>query len=353
MARQSFYASLEILRGLCALEVFLSHCASRMRLSYVETSSALTFIYESLYRGSAIAVIGFFVVSGFVTTLSFYAYLTRYPFRQAALVFYGARVLRICAVAIPATVIPFLMVLAYRSITGDWRAWNIGGYNDFSAAAVIQSALGWSAEWNPAQWTLRYELVFYAALPFLFVAMFRRSMTGYLGLAYCVGVIALMANQGALVPHILTPFLLGMAAFAVIGRVKVSALLLLPSVIGILLACAIGERYGLLSYASVAVGVLALASNDERIPRVPALLGLGACSYSLYLWHWPVLWMGTSFLLGSRSATSGAQILKVYAVTIPAVALVTWLSWYFIERHARMRNVLAHLGTRTTLPSAA
>jgi peptidoglycan/LPS O-acetylase OafA/YrhL len=65
----------------------------------------------------------------------------------------------------------------------------------------------------------------------------------------------------------------------------------------------------------------------------PPLVFIGVISYSLYLWHWPLIVFSQYFLLGdlSRAAT---------IAVIAGSALMAFLSFEFVERPFRGRNAL-------------
>jgi hypothetical protein len=69
-------------------------------------------------------------------------------------------------------------------------------------------------------------------------------------------------------------------------------------------------------------------SPAGRLLAHPALTGLGKISYSLYLWHWPLL----AVLRYTRG--DGEQPLAVAAVLLLALVLA-WLSWRFVETPIR------------------
>jgi peptidoglycan/LPS O-acetylase OafA/YrhL len=61
-----------------------------------------------------------------------------------------------------------------------------------------------------------------------------------------------------------------------------------------------------------------------------ALAWLGLISYSLYLWHYPLLQVAQQF--GFLAVGSPLAMLRtVFAVTAP-ILLVSWLSQHFVER---------------------
>jgi peptidoglycan/LPS O-acetylase OafA/YrhL len=79
---------------------------------------------------------------------------------------------------------------------------------------------------------------------------------------------------------------------------------------------------------------------------------VGLLSYSLYLWHWPVL-------TGVRVWTANAHIdPAVAAVAIAVTFVLAWASWRYVERPFRSRRVLPNgrmlgaLGAGATLATA-
>ena len=83
-------------------------------------------------------------------------------------------------------------------------------------------------------------------------------------------------------------------------------------------------------------GVLLIASGPE--PSGPGILlrllpirFLGKISYSLYLWHWPILILGGLYLAGPLQTITPAQALALAGLSIP----VATASWFFIEEPFR------------------
>jgi hypothetical protein len=86
---------------------------------------------------------------------------------------------------------------------------------------------------------------------------------------------------------------------------------------------------GLAALLPVAGAVLVLLDSGGRTLLLgsAALQGIGCWSYSIYLWHWPlVVW-----LLQSRSRQDGAWI----AAGMAASVLLGWLSFRLVENPAR------------------
>jgi peptidoglycan/LPS O-acetylase OafA/YrhL len=78
--------------------------------------------------------------------------------------------------------------------------------------------------------------------------------------------------------------------------------------------------------------------------RVRPLVTLGIVSYGIYLWHWPVIVILTPARLGQNELVTDIVRLSV-------IALLTIVSWNFIERPVRRERVLR--ATRMAYPVAA
>ncbi|MCV7170478.1 acyltransferase family protein [Mycobacterium manitobense] len=85
--------------------------------------------------------------------------------------------------------------------------------------------------------------------------------------------------------------------------------------------------------AAAALLVVATVALDQRGPvarmlALPPLVWLGAVSYGVYLWHWPVFMV----LNGERTGWSGWPL---FAARCAATLLVAALSWWLIEQPVR------------------
>lgn len=90
-----------------------------------------------------------------------------------------------------------------------------------------------------------------------------------------------------------------------------------------------------------------LVSNESALNGAGRLLStgpavfIGRISYSLYLWHWPLLAYGAYLTATSRHPAAGIRILLVLAGFVLA-----WLSWRWVETPVRERRIL---GSRRSL----
>ncbi|NQW55323.1 MAG: acyltransferase [Chloroflexi bacterium] len=130
------------------------------------------------------------------------------------------------------------------------------------------------------------------------------------GLLALVGVVGISRRAGALAWA-------GLAAVAVAG-VALTAEMPYPGLAALLpTAGAVALLYG-----------GAAPSGPTRLLAAAPLRFLGKISYSLYLWHWPLLVLPIMFL---ERALTGVEIVASVAVAIG----VSWLSWRFVEQPFR------------------
>ena len=130
------------------------------------------------------------------------------------------------------------------------------------------------------------------------------------GLLALVGVMGTSRGAGALA-------WVGLAAVAVAG-VALTAEMPYPGLAALLpTAGAVALLYG-----------GAAPSGPVRLLAAAPLRFLGKISYSLYLWHWPLLVLPLMFL---ERALTGVEVVASVAVAIG----VSWLSWRFVEQPFR------------------
>ncbi len=87
-------------------------------------------------------------------------------------------------------------------------------------------------------------------------------------------------------------------------------------------------------------GVVLIASGSRPtgpglVLRLPPIRFLGKISYSLYLWHWPVLILGGLWLVGPLGTLSPAEAVGLAILAVP----VSTLSWMFVEEPFRRGKI--------------
>jgi peptidoglycan/LPS O-acetylase OafA/YrhL len=98
---------------------------------------------------------------------------------------------------------------------------------------------------------------------------------------------------------------------------------------------------GMAALVPTVAGVLLIASGQERsgpglLLRLPPVRFLGKISYSLYLWHWPILVLGGFYLNGAADLTlTTGQAIALAGLAVPVAAM----SWFFIEEPFRRGRI--------------
>jgi peptidoglycan/LPS O-acetylase OafA/YrhL len=97
---------------------------------------------------------------------------------------------------------------------------------------------------------------------------------------------------------------------------------------------------GVAALVPTIAGVLLIASGTSSIGpgillRLAPIRFLGKISYSLYLWHWPILILGGIWLVGPLDSISPAQAVGLAALAIP----VATISWMFVEEPFRRGQI--------------
>jgi len=75
-----------------------------------------------------------------------------------------------------------------------------------------------------------------------------------------------------------------------------------------------------------------------RLLALPPLVWVGLISYSLYLWHWPILVFARLFGYGTLSTAASL-------LCVALIFLVSWISWRFVESPFRNPRVMGGSST--------
>jgi len=140
-------------------------------------------------------------------------------------------------------------------------------------------------------------------------------------------------------PHRLVAALGGLVGWAGLAAVVAAGVLLTESTPYPGLA-ALAPTLG----AAVLIATGTLRGGPGLVLASPPFRFLGRISYSLYLWHWPIL-VFAPLVAGTALGLEATTALAASAV------LVAWASWRFVEEPFRRGRLALALGTRRALGS--
>jgi peptidoglycan/LPS O-acetylase OafA/YrhL len=318
------------------------------------------------FGGGFTGVDVFFVISGFLITHMIAQDLGQGRF--SLLDFYARRVRRI----VPALAVMLAAVTAAGLILFTPLELERHGVALAAAAAFVANIFFWrSANYFAAQaepdpllhtWSLAVEEQYYIFWP---VALMALAWFGWRGRSFGLGVLALagtvIAFAAALYMVRINPqfsfymlpsrawelllgasLALGLADAWRTGWLKESAgaLGVVLIVAGIVWLSAANETPGLgtlLPCLGAALVIFAGSGHSTlagRILGLKPLVFVGLLSYSLYLWHWPLLVLPQIAL---ARALTGVET----AIALALSFVAAWMSWRFVERPFRRQSLSA------------
>lgn len=298
----------------------------------------------------------FFVISGFLITSILRTELESGSF--SLLAFYDRRIRRI----LPALLVVLIATLAAGYLflaPGDFVTMARSG---IAAAASVSNIFFYlntgyfdaSSSLMPLlhTWSLAIEEQFYIALPLALVAVYkvRRGkcalpvLVALFALSFTGAIIALAHNPKAAfyLPQYRAWELAAGSILAFLPAPKSSRFAPGLGVALILVAVLVLDKSipfpgvaALLPVAGAAL-ILRYGSHPGLVRSTlsaPVLVFIGKISYSLYLWHWPVIVFWKHY-------TSNAPLQPHEQIALGALSVVLgWLSWRWIEQPFRKRNL--------------
>jgi len=371
-------ASLDGLRGLAALSIFVFHgwLYTMPAPDAMDRSSIGDYAAHELRLG----LVAFFVLSGFLLCRPWFAATLEERRLPNVRRYTRARAARILPAYYAAFAGSIVLLWGLRGTPGlrlppsaDLPLFVVFGQN-FSPATVMKL--------NPPMWSLAVEVMFYALLPLIGWLAVRLAPTRRMQALAPLALLALglvynwsIAGHGlgmtfsktlaAMLPY----FALGMlAALALHGRaigmpakrslIAAGVALIGADAVAKAAAPAIGLDVGIMfavirdlpSAAGFSLIVAALAAAPRsRIIGGRVLASLGTISYGFYLWHVPVLMVLRGYGLLPLDPVAGTLV-----ALVPALAVST-LSWFALERpilrwtaRRNRRDGAAELGHRGT-----
>ncbi|WP_237054917.1 acyltransferase family protein [Microbulbifer sediminum] len=312
------------------------------------------------FSGGYVGVDVFFVISGYLITGILVREIRQGSFSLAN--FYERRARRI---------LPALFAMLTACTLASWFVLPpdlLEGYARSLLSTILFASNIWfwrnsgdyfgaSAEWEPLlhTWSLAVEEQFYVFFPLLLCLLARRNgriLAVVAGLSFAsLGASAWATQALPFANYFLTPtriWELGLGALLAMGAIphcRRRVVLELAAAAGLA-----AIAYSVVAYdeATPFPGLAALlpcggavaliwAGGQQRVLAarllsLPVFVGVGLVSYSLYLWHWPVL-VFTRFALG------GAELPLLSALlAVGLAAILAYLSWRWVEKPFRRRG---------------
>ncbi|MGV6945056.1 acyltransferase family protein [Sphingobacterium kyonggiense] len=331
-----FRNDIQGLRALAVLLVFIFHLSS------------------SWLPGGFIGVDIFFVISGYLVSSIILHKLDNRKFRL--LEFYESRIKRIVPayfffLLITALIASFVFVSTDVYSFRKSFFWSLI-FNSNNYFATLDNYFGTASSENPLlhTWTLAVEMQFYLILPVLLLMVRNRKL---LNLILIGAIIALLGygtynikNGNAHLMYFSLParmpeFLIGVLATTLNIRnselIKKYSYIISPLGLILLLITAFSFNE-LTPFPSVLAtipclgAVMLLVSSNNKVNDLfsnKILVFIGEISYSVYLWHWPVM----AFIRYNNDTYELSMNEKIFVVF--ATIVLSLLSYYLVERFLR------------------
>lgn len=328
-----FRYDIQGLRALAVLLVFVFHLSS------------------SWLPGGFVGVDIFFVISGYLVSSIILHKIDNNKF--SIIQFYESRIKRIVpayffVLLITALVAPF--VFASTDIYSFRKAlfWSII-FNSNNYFASLDNYFGAASSENPLlhTWTLAVEMQFYLILPLLLLLVKNRKVLNILLLVMVIGLLSyctyniFRGNAGSMyfsLPGRMPEFLVGVLATTMNLRnytwIKRNSLVIssLGFIIIVATAFIFDENLhfpGLTALIPTIGTLMILVSSDNLVNQFlskRACVFIGEISYSIYLWHWPVM----AFI---RYNNDHYELnLREIIISIITTIIFSILSYYLVER---------------------
>jgi peptidoglycan/LPS O-acetylase OafA/YrhL len=315
------------------------------------------------FAGGFIGVDVFFVISGFLITTIIAGEIGEGRF--SILTFYERRARRIlpafvAVVAVTSAVAVLIMLPKDLESFGN-SLWSAALFSSNIFFWVESSDyFGVQSELKPLlhSWSLAVEEQFYIVFPLVLLALHRLRLWRFAFAACALGFILsfLLSVYGVRYASMATYYLLPTRAWELLAG-SLLALGVIPpprskpqaeveAVAGLALILAAVFTYdsytpfpGLMALPPVLGAALVIHSGmGGWLPRAAAplrslpLRSIGVISYSLYLWHWPIIVLGNYYAIERSPALSAALIGLSIAAAI--------LCWHFVERPFRGKGAV-------------
>ena len=303
----------------------------------------------------------FFVLSGFLLSIPFLR-ADRDGTKRPNLVRYA---IRRCRRVLPAYYVQLAIICAVSYFTGEMRA--LTPSNLIAHTLLVQNLFPSSVPLNGVYWTMPIEWDFYIVLPLMAFVLAKVRPAITLAILVTLSVAFRFACYRAVsdpawaefvdfgrimqLPARLDEFFYGvLGAWLFLRypfRTVTTRWMIVVGVAGVLSAIVVNANVANFIYPAklpwiligftwlgLAFGAIVLGSAAQHglqtwfSSRVVAWLGL--ISYSLYLWHYPLLDVALRF--GWAASGGAPALLQNFVLLTPPILLVSWLSQHFVER---------------------
>ena len=328
-------------------------------LSYIDSLRAVAVLAVLFYHlntrfvpGGFVGVDIFFVISGFIVSRSFSA-VREMSFVDFVIHFYSRRLTRIVpalTVCLLVSTLATVLFIPYAYLSGTSQRTGLAaffGFSNFVLAATTGDYFSPRAEFNTFAhtWSLGVEEQYYLLFPFLFIVWLR----GYRWLSGALLAILLAASFGLSIPAASThqdrAFYLiyyrfwELAVGALLFQFAKDRTFVIPARTGVVLSFIAlvialvtaspgstpfpGAILPVLGTLGLILSFRALPPSSRLVPLTthPALLYIGRISYSLYLWHWPVVVL-FRWTVGLESV-----LMAALALALSVAAAATSYAW--------------------------
>jgi peptidoglycan/LPS O-acetylase OafA/YrhL len=350
----SHLSELDVLRGLMSWWVVVGHVLAFAGFQEENVPSVIALVMHGPY-----AVNVFMMMSGFVIAKllvdkneSYQVFITR-RFLRIYPVFFVALV-----VAILARPLYIHILLASRAplpwhYDQIWDAENNHFWPHLLAhlsmlyGVIPESTLRYSgiALLGPA-WSITIEFQYYLLAPLLILIARRFGTTGWIALVAVAGLVSevfgatLQGNFPTSLPTFLPLFLAGMTSYLIYAKMegqepKVPADILLAGVplLYLVTGSVPATIWGFAMALILANGHSPVVARMRSLLNRPSLLFLGKVSYSTYLIHYPILWLGKALVACvAPHANPFVVALALFALATPATLSASALLYHFVEK---------------------
>ena len=195
-------------------------------------------------------------------------------------------------------------------------------------------------------WSMTIEFQYYLVAPLLILIARRFGSKGWITIVAVSGLVSqlfaasLQRNFPTSLPTFLPLFLAGMTSYLIYAQMREKE----PKIAADILLAGAPLLYLLTGSVPVTIWVFAMAlilangespvvSKMKSLLNRPSLLFLGKISYSTYLIHYPILWLGKALVACiALHANQFVVALSLFALTTPATLCVSALLYHFVEK---------------------